>query len=87
MSNLFIIIKKEYLNQIIDGTKREEYRLVTPYWVKKLVGKHYNKIIFQAGYRKTCMRHEVKYSGYEIKNIKHDFFGSEPVSVFAIKLT
>ena len=86
MSNLFIIIKKQYLDQIIAGTKKEEYRLVSPYWVKKLVGRDYDKIIFQAGYHKTCLRYEVKYSGYEIKNIKHEFFGNEDVSVFAIKL-
>jgi hypothetical protein len=86
MNNLFIIIKKEYLDQIIAGTKIEEYRLVTPYWVKKLAGRNYDKIIFQAGYHKTSMRHEVKYLGYEVKNIKHEFFGNEDVSVFAIKL-
>lgn len=84
--NLFIIIKKKYLEEIISGAKIEEYRIISPYWVKKLVGREYDKIIFQAGYKKTCLRYEIKYSGYEIKNINHEFFGKEPISVFAIKL-
>lgn len=83
--DLFIIIKKKYLEQIIAGTKTEEYRLVSPYWVKKLVNRDYDNIIFQAGYLITSQRHKIKYNGYEIKTIKHEFFGKDPVVVFAIK--
>ena len=86
MKNLFIIIKKKYLDQIISGEKKEELRIVSPYWVKKLVDRKYDKIIFQAGYRADSARYEVVYSGYTIKNIKHEFFGNEPVTVFAIKV-
>jgi len=86
MKKLFIIIKKKYYNEILSGIKKEEYRLVKPHWVKMLVGKDYSHIVFQNGYRKDAPKFEAEYLGYEIKNIKHEFFGNEDVSVFAIKI-
>lgn len=85
--NLFIIIKAEYFNQILNGTKKEEYRIVKPYWAKKIVDRKYSKIIFQNGYSSKSKRLQCNYDGYEIKNIRHDFFGREYVSVFALKLS
>lgn len=84
--NLFLIVKKKYFDQINSWEKTEEFRLVTPYWTKRLVGRKYNYIIFQNGYSKKSTRIELKYMGYEIKNIRHEFFGNEQVAVFAIKL-
>jgi|LakMenE01Jun11ns_1017448.scaffolds.fasta_scaffold9744814_3 hypothetical protein len=86
MGKLHIIIKTKYFNQILNGDKTKEYRIVKPYWVNKLVGKKYSSIIFQAGYSKTAERMEIEYLGYEIENIKHEFFGNDEISVFAIKL-
>ncbi len=86
MNKLFIIIKKQYFDEILVGKKKEELRIVKPHWVNKLVGKKYSNVIFQNGYAKNAPRLEAEYLGYEIKNIKHDFFGNEEVSVFAIKL-
>lgn len=84
--NLFLIVKKKYFDQINSGEKTEEFRLVTPYWTNRLVGRKYDKIIFQNGYSKKSPRIELKYMGYEIKNIRHEFFGNEQVVVFAIQL-
>lgn len=86
MSKLFMTIKRQYFNEILAGTKKEEYRLVKPHWVKKLVGKEYSHIVFQNGYNRNSPRLEVQYLGYEIKNIRHEFFGNEDVCVFALKL-
>lgn len=39
MSNVLpLTLKREYFNQILCGTKKEEYREVKPYWVKRLCG-------------------------------------------------
>ena len=40
-------IKKQYFDEILSGKKKEEYRLVKPHWVNKLVGKEYTHIIFK----------------------------------------
>ena len=86
MAKLFMTIKRQYFDEIKAGTKTEEYRLVKPHWVNKLVGKEYTHIIFQNGYSRNAPRIEAEYLGYEVKNIKHEFFGNEDVSVFALKL-
>lgn len=85
MAKLFMTIKRQYFDEIKAGTKTEEYRLVKPHWVNKLVGKEYTHIIFQNGYSRNAPRIEAEYLGYEVKNIKHEFFGNEDVSVFALK--
>ena len=86
MANLHIIIKRKYFDQIVSGEKKFEYRVVKPYWVKKLVGRDYDKIIFKAGYRTGAPRYECDYKGYLIENIKHEFFGNEEITVFSLPL-
>lgn len=86
MKPLFLILKKKYFDQIKSGEKTEELRLMTPYWINRLVGKEFSRIVFQNGYAKTAPRIEIEYLGHELKNIKHEFFGNDPVAVFALKL-
>lgn len=76
MAKLFIIIKGEYFNKILSETKKEEYRIVKPFWTKKIIGKEYTHIVFQAGYGKNSPRIEVEYLGYEKKKITHPHFGN-----------
>ncbi len=83
---LRVTIKKLYFEQIKAGIKKEEYRLITPYWKRRLIGKNYESIVFINGYFRDAPRLELEYLGYEIKQIIHAFFGNEPVDVFAIKL-
>lgn len=86
MAKLFIIINKQYFDEILSGTKKEEYRIVKPHWVNKIAGKKYSHIIFQNGYRRDSQRLEAEYLGYEVRNIRHEFFGNDDVCVFALKL-
>lgn len=86
MNKLFIIIKKQYFDEILSGKKKNEYRLVTPYWVKKIANKEYSSIVFQNGYNKNALRLEAEYFGYSIRNIRHEFFGNDEVCVFDLKL-
>lgn len=85
MKTLFMILKGEYLNAIEKGEKKEEYRRINDFWKKKIIGRHYDKIIFQKGYRKD-KRIEVEYLGFTIKTIQHKHFGENPVQVFALLL-
>jgi len=86
MAKLFMTIKRQYFDEILSGKKKEEYRMVKSHWVDKLIGKEYTHIIFQNGYNRNAPRLEAEYMGYEIRNILHDFFGNDEVTVFALKL-
>lgn len=83
MDVLFLILKKKYYEQILSGEKTEEFREVTPYWIKRL-SRNYDRIIFQEGYSGK-KRIEAVYKGYKRKTIRHDHFGRKPVEVFAIQ--
>lgn len=76
-----IPIKDTYFSQILIGRKKEEYREINYHWSKELQ-KEPTHILFVCG-RKNML---VEYLGYEIKEIKHEFFNNKPTKVFAIKL-
>lgn len=87
MSNLFLILKKEYFDQIASGEKKTEYRAATSYFERILLGKKkYDTVIFQNGYSANAPRITVEYKGVDLEEIKHPFFGPDPVLVFAISL-
>jgi hypothetical protein len=90
MKTLTIPVKGVYFNQIKDGTKREEYRLCTPYWEKRLEGKTYERIVLTLGYPKSTdneRRLTIGRVRWSIKTITHPHFGSDPVRVYAIDVT
>lgn len=89
MSNITIPLKGVYFDQIKAGTKLEEYRLANDYWVKRLFGRNYDRLILTRGYPRKDdedRRINLKYLGFEVKTITHPHFGPEPVQVFAIKI-
>ena len=78
-----------YFDQIAAGTKLEEYRLVTPFWTKRIAGRVYDRIVLTRGYPKGGgvegkTRLTRRWRGYSYKTITHPHFGPEPVQVFAI---
>jgi hypothetical protein len=90
MDNLTLHLKAEYFNEIKSGEKTEEYRLVTPYWEKRLDGRNYNNIILCSGYpaRNDNDRRIVRrWNGCKKKIITHKFFGDNPVVVYAIDVS
>jgi hypothetical protein len=90
MTTLTLNLKGEYFDQIKAGAKPEEYRLCTPYWSKRLIGRSYTRIELAKGYPKagdTERRITRKWSGYTIKTLQHPHFGPDPVTVFAINVT
>lgn len=50
--DLILPLKGVYFDQIRDGTKTEEYRLLNDYWHKWIEGRHYDRVIITRGYSK-----------------------------------
>lgn len=88
-AELRLPLKREYFEQISSGVKKEEYRLYTPYWQKRLQGNQFGLIVLTLGYPKLTDTSRVitrPWQGYTVKTIKHKHFGPNPVRVFAIKV-
>lgn len=92
MTALTLPVNGIYFDQIRDGTKHEEFRLVTPYWKKRLDGKTFDRIILTRGYPKDGgiegqTRLTRKWMGFQMRDITHPHFGPDVVSVFAIDVS
>ena len=74
---LHLNLYRKYFNQIFKGEKTIEYRDITPYWSKRLEGRHYDVIKFRNGYRKDAPEMVVEYKGMVVD----DLYGT-----YAIKL-
>ncbi|MBT3642746.1 ASCH domain-containing protein [archaeon] len=69
---LHLTLHKEFFKQILNGTKKIEYREIKPYWTKRLFNAdnkpiEYSKIIFKNGYAKDCPIMEVEFKGIRKK--------------------
>jgi hypothetical protein len=92
MSDLHLPLNGEYFDQIARGEKPEEYRLRTPHWHKRIVGREYDRVILTRGYPKGggvegVTRLTRAWRGYRMCSLTHPHFGPEPVSVFAIDVS
>jgi len=85
--SLQLNLKAEYFDAIASGEKLEEFRLVTPYWRRRIEGRQFSGIVLKKGYPKrgdlsrTLTR---PWAGFIVKTITHPHFGAQPVQVFAI---
>lgn len=87
--NLVLALKAEYFDAIRDGSKLEEFRIVKPYWTRRLVGRTYDSIVLTRGYPETgnALRRIVRpWRGFTRKTITHPHFGLNPVEVYAINV-
>lgn len=87
MSTLTLPLKAVFFNEIKSGIKTKEYRLVTPYWRKRLEGRVYDGIVLTLGYPSADdadRRLSRPWRGFTVETIQHDHFGPSPVRVFAI---
>lgn len=90
MKDLILPVKGIYFDQIKDGSKLFEYRLVTPYWVKRIEGKTYRNVIVTRGYPKRDdaeRRIVFPWILPEIVKLTHPHFGDKEVTVYAIKVS
>ena len=65
---LHLNLYRKYFDQILKGEKTTEYRDITPYWSKRLEGRHYDVIKFRNGYRKDAPEMVVEYKGMYISD-------------------
>ncbi len=91
MSVLTIPVNGEYFDQIARGIKREEYRLVTPFWTKRIAGRSYDRVVLTRGYPKGggvegVTRLTRRWVGAPQRLITHPHFGPDQVRVFAINV-
>ena len=63
MKILHLNLYRKYFDQILKGEKTTEYREVTPYWSKRLEGRHYDVIKFRNGYAKDAPEMIVEFKG------------------------
>jgi len=88
---LRISVKGQYFKEMAAGEKPWEYRLITPYWNTRLVGRTYHSITVCWGFPKKddASRHlHFKWNGYKIlKEFQHDEFGPKKLMVFAINVS
>lgn len=69
---LYLTLKKQFFEEIKEGTKTSEFREYKEHWIKKLTNpdgtfKHYDLILFQNGYRKDAPQMLVEFKGIKIK--------------------
>ena len=62
-SILHLNLHREFFAAIADRTKRIEYRARTPYWRKRLEGRHYAVIQFRNGYATRAPEMLVEFGG------------------------
>lgn len=87
---LTLPMKAIYFDQVKAGTKPREYRLVTDFWRRRLVGKVFTHVELTRGYpsrHDTTNRLRLPWKGYTIEEITHPEFGTRPVSVFSIDVS
>jgi len=62
---LHLTLHRKWFEEIVSGRKREEYRDLTPYWERRIEGRHYDEIHFRNGYRKGAPLARVRYLGWK----------------------
>lgn len=86
---LVLHLKKEYWQQIKDGTKTVEYRERGPYWDMRLRNREYSEVHLLLGYPKrgdTSKLIRRKWNGFIEIDIEHPHFGGT-ACVFAIDVS
>lgn len=83
--SLHLVVTKKWFDLIKSGQKKEEYRVVKPFWEKRLK-KEYHSILFQLGYSKNAPKMKIEYKGLETREIISEHFGIFPVNCYVLKL-
>lgn len=90
---LFLNLAGRWFDDILAGTKTEEFRQHTASWEKRLVGKEYDQIVLMRGYPAGCgiegkTRLTRRWRGIRlIPDFTHEHFGDQPVAVIAIDVS
>tara|TARA_B100000287_G_scaffold48316_1_gene42940 strand:- start:379 stop:636 length:258 start_codon:yes stop_codon:yes gene_type:complete len=71
MKILHLNLYRKYFDAILEGDKVIEYRDITPYWSKRLEGRHYDVIQFRNGYAKDAPSMVVEYKGMYVSGSEY----------------
>lgn len=85
---LVLNVKRQWFDDIRSGVKKEEYRLVKPFWDSRLA-KDYSQICIRLGYASADDPDRNLYfpwRGVTVRKITHPEFGPDPVDVYVIPL-
>lgn len=74
---LYLILFREWFDQIARGDKKVEYRDKTPFWTKRLFNEdgnqtHYDMIVFTNGYGPDRPRMQVEFLGVREREEKYE---------------
>jgi len=83
---LHLTLKKKWFDMIVSGEKREEYREIKPYWIKRLEGKHFDIIRAYNGYHKGRPTFDIECKGIRKGIPRPEWFYGVPELVFVIEL-
>ena len=86
MKILHITIKKKWFDLIASGEKKEEYREIKDYWIRRLKNKTYDAILFRNGYSKNSPKLLIVYDGYHtgLGRIKWGAPEGKPVFILSL---
>lgn len=65
---LYLTLKRKWFSQVVEGTKKVEYREVKEYWVSRLFNRdgtqvHYDYVVFRNGYSRDSPTLMLEYNG------------------------
>jgi hypothetical protein len=92
MADLILPVKAIYFDQIKAGVKSHEFRLMSEHWNTRIHERSYRHVVLTRGYPKAGgvegeTRLTRRWNGYDIRTIKHEHFGADPVAVSAIDVS
>lgn len=83
---LTLTLKRKWFIMILSGEKKEEYREIKPYWIKRLEEKSYDSIIFINGYSPNSPRFEIECLGISRSSKSSKWGAVEGEEYFVLKL-
>jgi len=91
MKILHLTLKKKWFDMIASGEKKEEYREIKPYWIKRMHfdiwnTKPFDYIEFKNGYGKNAPKIRLECNKIEIGKAKPEWSDNCKGDVFIIKL-
>lgn len=91
MKTLNLTLKRKWFDMIASGEKREEYREVKPYWIRRftlkaIIFKSFDTITFRNGYAKDAPTMVVECEGITIGKARPEWSDNWQGDVFIIKL-
>lgn len=92
---LHLTLKKKWFDMILSGIKKEEYREIKPYWIKRLVAnpllsgivyKRFTHVTFKNGYNKNSREILVEVEDIRTSKGRIEWGATEGVKCFVIEL-